>query len=219
MLIRVKGPRKAALSLLGALALGLSVASLAAGALAQLDPDEDAAPFTSQERQRLRAGELVARHAVRREGPYRYLGGTSWQRVRAPVEEVWEKVLDVDAYPRLIPSLASATVVSDRGDARVMRMEHRYSVASASYFANVQIDREHHALRFDLDRSRPHDLRAGRGFLTLSDYHGDTIVTWGALADMGGGMAMEVFGPMVREWVLMVPRCVRDAMEIPGGGC
>lgn len=211
MLAPVKRARKAAVLVVCALA-----AFVAAGAGAQ---DDDQRPFTRSERHRLQAGELVARHTTRREGPFHYIGGTSWQRVRAPISQVWETVLDVDQYPRLIPSLASARVLEDQGGSRLMRMEHRYSVAHASYFARVAVDHEHHTLRFELDRSRPHDLRAGRGFLSLSEYQGDTIVTWGALADMGGGMVMEVFGPMVRDWVLRVPRCVRDSIEIPGGGC
>lgn len=175
--------------------------------------------FSEAERQQLRAGELVARHVTRNEAGYHYTGGTSWQRVSAPIDEVWQKVLDVRAYPRLIPALASVRMIEDRDQERILRMEHRYSFAAATYFARVHIDQEHRSLRFDLDRSRPHDLRAGRGYLSLSEYHGDTIVTWGVLADLGGGMAFEMFGPLVREWLLAVPRCVRDAMEIPGGGC
>lgn len=211
MLAHVKRARKAAVGLVCALT---ALAAVGAGA-----QDDDARPFTRSERHRLRAGELVARHTTRRDGPFHYIGGTSWQRVRAPISEVWETVLDVDSYPRLIPSLDNAEVLQDRGGTRLMRMEHRYSMARASYFARVEVDHERHTLRFELDRSRPHDLRAGRGFLSLSEYQGDTIVTWGALADMGGGMVMEVFGPMVRDWVLRVPRCVRDSIEIPGGGC
>lgn len=196
-------------------ALGLLVA---AGGVAQVG-QEQPRPFSAGEAQRLRAGELVIRQSTRREGPFHYVGGTSWQRVRAPIDQVWETVLDVGNYDRLIPSLEHARVVEERDGGRLVRMEHRYSMASASYFAHVYVDQERRSMRFDLDRSRPHDLRAGRGFLSLSEYRGDTIVTWGALADMGGGMVQDVFGPMVQDWMLVVPRCVRDAIELPGGGC
>ncbi len=177
--------------------------------------DGSSAPFTSVERARLRAGELVTREVMRSEGRYHYVGGTSWQVVRAPLTEVWQTVLDTDVYPRLIPSLAQARVVEDGEVHRIVHMTHRYSIASAEYYARVTVDDEAHRVSFDLDRSRPHDLRDGRGFLALSEYRGDTIVTWGALADLGSGMIMQIFGPMLHEWILRVPRCVRDEVE-PG---
>jgi carbon monoxide dehydrogenase subunit G len=176
-------------------------------------------PFSAEERQRLRAGELVVRNVARREGRYRMVGGTSWQRVHAPVEEVWETILDTSAYPRLIPALERAELVRDDDDARLLHMHHRVSFASASYFARVTIDAERHHMRFDLDRSRPHDLRAGRGFISLSPYRSDTIVSWGVLADVGGGLMGDVVGPLLHDWMLAVPRCVREYVEPGHPGC
>lgn len=194
-------------------AAACAMLALAAGSGAFAQRDERA--FSADERARLRAGELVVRNEARREGPYRMIGGTSWQRVHAPVEQVWETVLDTEAYPRLIPALERAELVRDDDDTRLVRMHHRYSFARASYFARVTIDHDRHHLRFDLDRSRPADLRAGRGFISLSPYRGDTIVTWGVLADPGGGVITEVFGPLLHDWMLAVPRCVRGYLE-PG---
>ena len=194
----------------GWLLSGLAVLA-AASAVAQA-PSSD---FSSVERARLQNGELIAREVMRSEGRYHYIGGTSWQLVRAPVEQVWETVLDTNNDPRLIPSVETARVVSETEEQRVVHLTHRYSIASASYYARVTVEEDEHRLRFDLDRSRPHDLRAGRGFLSLRSYRGDTIVTWGALADLGSGMVMQVFGPMLHDWMLRVPRCVRDEIE-PG---
>ena len=44
------------------------------------------------------------------------------------------------------------------------------------------------SLEFHLDASRPHDIRSGRGFLSLSPYRGGTIVSWGMLVDPGAGV-------------------------------
>lgn len=203
-------------ALVGALSAALfGSALLGSGAIAQ--PSERA--FTVAERARLRAGELVVRNDTRREGAHRMIGGTSWQRVHAPIEQVWEAVLDTSAYPRLIPALERAELVRDDDSVRLIRMHHRYSFATASYFARVSIDPERHHIRFDLDRSRPSDLRAGRGFITLSPYRGDTIVSWGVLADPGGGVIAEVFGSLMHDWMLAVPRCVREYVEPGHPGC
>ncbi len=175
--------------------------------------------FTASERRALRAGELVQRPATRNEGGFNYLGGNSWLRVRAPIETVWQTVRDTSTYPRLIPSLTDVTVLEDHPGRRLVRMQHRHSFATASYYARIRIDDERRHMSFELDRSRPHDLRAGRGFITLSAYRGDTIVAWGVLADIGGGVVMQVFGPFLYDWMLKVPRCVRAEVEPGAEAC
>lgn len=185
--------------------------ALATSAVAQTSSGE----FTDGERARLMAGELVTRNISRREGGNHLFGGASWQRVHAPIDRVWQIVIDPDAYVRLIPSLDQARVIEDRGDSRVVYMHHSYAIASTSYHAIMRLDHERHELRFDLDRSRPHDVREGRGFLALSAYRGDTIVAWGMLADVGAGVVQEVFGPFLNQWLLLPPRCLRDEVE-PG---
>lgn len=191
---------------LGALLLVASVAAAqrpAAGA-----------PFTAEERERLLAGELVRRPDARREGPYSYIGGTSWIRVAAPREEVWAVIEDVSRYPRLIPGVSEARVVEERGSRRVIYLRHHYSFVSAAYHASVRADRRRWTLTFELDPTRPHDVRDGRGFITLDRYgRGETIVTWGVMADVGAGIITGVFAPVIHDWILKVPWCVRGELE------
>jgi hypothetical protein len=174
---------------------------------------QEATEFSADERRRLLAGELVRRNISRREGANDLFGGASWQLVRAPIEEVWELVNDPRVYPHLIPSLREARVIEEDGATRLVYMRHDYQIMTTAYYARMQVDEENHSLRFRLDTSRPHDMRAGRGFISLSRYRGHTIVAWGMLADIGAGMIMQVFGPFLNEWLLLPPRCVRDELE------
>jgi hypothetical protein len=187
----------------------------ASGLLAQHTGAQDAEPFSPGERAQLSSGALVRRNTSRREGGNTFVGGTSWQRVRAPIDRVWATVRDPSAYSRLIPSLDEARVVDERGETRIVRMHHTYGIGEAAYFVRMRVDDERHEMRFELDRSRPHDIRAGRGFLSLTSYRGDTIVAWGMLADVGAGFLQQLFGPFLNEWLLLPPRCVRDDVE-PG---
>lgn len=171
--------------------------------------------FSAAERRQLLAGELVRRDTARTEGRNHLFGGTSWIRVHAPIDRVWRTVRDPSIYPRLIPSLARVTVVERRDDAVVLQMHHEYAIASTDYHARMTFDDAGHSVRFELDRSRPSEVRAGRGFLTLSAYQGDTIVSWGMLADVGVGPIQQVFGPFLNDWLLKPPRCLRDEVE-PG---
>jgi carbon monoxide dehydrogenase subunit G len=186
------------------------VSCLAASAAAQ-----DTSEFTPRERERLLAGELVRRDIVRREGRRELYGGASWQLVRAPIERVWRTVNDPQAYTRLIPSLDRVRVVEDRADRRLLYMHHSYGIGETEYHVVMRVDEGEHALRFDLDESRPHDMRAGRGFIHLTAYRGHTIVSWGMLADAGGGLIMQLFAGVLNDWLLLPPRCVRDEIE-PG---
>lgn len=188
----------------------LGVALLSAAASGQVG-----APFTEDERRRLIAGELVQRPVTRREGEHRYFGGTSWQRVPAPPDRVFETILDVTNYPSLIPGVVEARLEVDDGDRRVVFLRHQYGILSASYSVEMWIDRYDRSIRFDVDHSRPADIRAGHGFLTVDGYRGDTIVGWGVMADIGSGLVTSALQPLLRDWILRVPSCVRGHMQ-PG---
>lgn len=169
--------------------------------------------FDAAERRALVAGELVRRNLSRREGGEQLFGGASWQRVRAPIERVWELATDARALTRLIPSLDEARIVEERGSSRLLYMHHSYGIGAASYYVRMDLDHDARSLRFRVDPSRRHDIRAGRGFLSLSTYRGDTIVAWGMLVDPGSGVVTQIFGPMLNEWLLLPPRRVRDELE------
>jgi hypothetical protein len=177
--------------------------------------------FTAEERRLLLAGELVRRDLSHREGARSLYGGASWQRVEAPIDRVWETALDPRALTRLIPSLDEARVVEEHVDgariSRVLYMHHSYGFAETAYYVRMELDGATRSLELHLDASRPHDIRSGRGFLSLSPYRGGTIVSWGMLVDPGAGVVTQLFGPMLNEWLLLPPRCMRDEVE-PGRG-
>ena len=185
---------------------GLALIAAGAGAVHAQPAD---APFDSEERRRLVAGELVRRPQARREGPFRYVGGTSWQRVDAPPAAVFDALLDARLYPALLPGVEAATVVVEGPRRRIVRLRHRYALVEASYHVVLRVDRRARTIRFELDRTRPRDVRAGRGVLKVEPYREGSIVAWGVLVDVGGGLVTGLLEPLLREWLLRVPSCVR----------
>jgi carbon monoxide dehydrogenase subunit G len=194
----------------------LALAPVLAGGAAAQRAD---APFSAEERRRLVAGELVQRPIARTEGRFHFIGGTSWQRVDAPPARVWRAINDVSNYPVLIPGVEEARLEAEGEERRVVYLRHRYAMVGAAYYVLVRADPAHRTLHFDLDRSRPHDVRAGRGFLTVDPYRGGSIVTWGVMADVGGGLLTGIFGPLLREWILRVPSCVRGHLHPDEPAC
>ncbi|MFK7991121.1 MAG: SRPBCC family protein [Sandaracinaceae bacterium] len=185
----------------------LMAASSLVGAVAVAQ--EGGAGFAPAERERLLAGQLVRRPTTSREGSHRYIGGTSFQRVPAPQEQVWQMVLDEQVYPHLIPGLQEVRVIEREGNRSIMRLRHQYSFVNASYHAVVTVEARHHTVHFELDHSRPADIRDGRGFITVDSYRGGSIVTWGVRADVGQGLLTGVFAPVIHDWILRPPHCIR----------
>ena len=102
-------------------------------------------------------------------------------------------------------------MVEENGDTRVLYMRHQLSFVSASYHLIATRQTQHHTVHFELDRSRPHDVRAGRGFITVDSFRGDeSMVTWGARGDPGNAILTGVFATVIHDWVLRVPFCVRE---------
>jgi carbon monoxide dehydrogenase subunit G len=169
--------------------------------------------FTADERAALLRGELVRRDLSRREGGRMTYGGASWQRVEAPIETVWARSTEVSVLTRVIPSVDRARVVEERDGQRIVHIHHSYGIGETEYHIRMRLDHAARSLSFELDGSRPHDIVAGRGHMTLTPYRGGTIVEWGMLVDPGSGLVMELFGPMLGEWLLLPPRCLRDELR------
>ena len=166
--------------------------------------------FDSREVARLRAGRLVTRPVVRRRGNLHLVGGTSFQVVNLPLEAVWETLSDPSLYERMLPSARSADVVSERGDRAVLRIVHQLGPVSASYHLALSFHSRGHDIDFELDSQRRNDLRAAWGFLQAAPYEdGRTLLTWGVLADPGGGLLAGLVRGQIHDWMLQVPADIR----------
>jgi hypothetical protein len=189
--------------------------AVAATVLASLPPAaaQRSSGFDADERAALLAGELVRRDQSHREAGRMIYGGASWQRLDEPPERVWARVTELRALTELIPSVDDARVVHESGNERLVWIHHSYGIAETAYPVHMRLDHARRTLSFELDPSRPHDIDAGRGHLELTPYRGGTIVAWGMLVDPGPGLVMDLFGPMLSEWLLLPPRCLRDDLR------
>ncbi len=191
------------------LALGVLLAS-ASAAQAQRSSG-----FSTREREALSRGEIVRRVLSSEGQDHRAYGGVSFLFIDAPVDEVWAKASDASALTDLIPTLSSARVVEEGAGQRLLFMHHSYGVGQTDYYMRMAVDDTHHQLRFAVDASRPHDVRSGNGFLSLSRYRGGTMVSWGMRLDPGVGILGELFSGALDAWLLKPPLCLRDALR-PG---
>lgn len=193
-----------------------AIAALALSAILSSTPVEaQGSELSAEERASLTRGEMIRRTLQRRDRAERAFGGISMLRIEAPVDVVWEAASDPEALTELIPTLASARVVEERNGERLIFMHHSYGVGETDYYLRMVLDSEHHQLSFEIDASRPHDVRSGHGFMQLRAHDGGTIVTWGMQMVPGVGILGELFASALDAWLLKPPLCLRDVVT-PG---
>ena len=176
--------------------------------------------FTRAERQALRDGQLVRRPETRMESGERWVGGSSWQRVNAPIAQVWDAIRQPNNYRHLIPGVDRVRVVEEGTNQQIVYLRHTYAFVSASYYAQIRTDERRRAIRFELDRSRPHDVRGGRGLLTLRRHrNSQTTVIWSVMANPGNGILVGLLGSVLNDWLLRVPWCVRGFFQPESPHC
>lgn len=171
-------------------------------------------PLTSQERERLGRGELVARPAIERRGSLRMVGGTSWQVINAPPSAVWRAVLDTSRFQHMLPRVKFAKLVQKNAQQRTVFVSHEAGMLDASYYLKVKTYPERWDVTFTLDDSRPHSVRAAWGYYSIRPYGiGKTLLAYGAMVDVGEGLIAGIARSSVQEWTLKVPSLVKGFVE------
>ena len=73
---------------------------------------------------------------------------------------------------------------------------------------------ERGALVFRVDHSQAHDIRAGWGFIRIRPYKGSqSLVSFGALVDIGDGVFVSIVRPAVRRDLLRIPYYLKNHLE------
>jgi hypothetical protein len=197
----------------GWLALSL-VAFATPGARAEA---EASGALTASELARLANGELVTRPVEERRGRFDLVGGTSWQVIDARPDVVWQALLDTPRYPRMLPRVVEARLVDSAGDQRTVYVRQGTSFVQTKYYLKLKYDESRGDVRFALDDTRPHDVDAAWGFYSIRPYKGGrTLLTYGIMADLGGGLVQFVVRGVVHEWMLKTPWMIKRFVEGSG---
>ena len=160
------------------------------------------------------------RRTERQQGRLHLVGGSSFQVVDRAPDAVWRALCDIAAYQHLFPSMESARTVAHSPGQRVVRMQHRAGLIGARYHLRLRYDHDRRDISFRLDPQRPTDLRAAWGFLSVTEYDGDpgrALVSFGVMADPGGGMLGGLVRGQIHDQMMRVPRTIRDHLRTAAG--
>ena len=188
--------------------------ALGSPAIVAAQMDSLSAPLTASERDRLERGAFVERPTVQRRGRLHLVGGSSFQVIRRPPEEVWRALSDLGGLGNLLPNVAGTSVVAREGSASTVRIRHREGPINAAYHLRLRHSRNNTVV-FQLDPRRKNDIHAGWGFVRIRPWNDDsaTLVSYSVLVDVGPGLLKTALTPTFKEWILRVPLTMKWYLE------
>jgi hypothetical protein len=173
-----------------------------------------AAPLTAAEQHALAAGSVVTRPMELERGTGSYVGGLSYQVVRASPEEVWATLTNVDELPNVLPRTLQARLVAAEPERAWVELVQGNDVVKATYTVVLQRAVGSETMRFWLDRSRPHDISDAWGYFRVQPFgRRRSLVTVAVAVDVGSGLVRLLFESRVQALVLSTPQLIRDAVE------
>jgi hypothetical protein len=166
------------------------------------------------EREQLLAGDVVRRPLTFEKAGGRYVGGTSYQLVRAGPEEVLAALGSVETLPQALPRTKRARLVDIRGRLARVELVQGNALVEARYTVALERVSERNELRFWLDRSRPHDIDDVWGYFRVVPFgKGQSLVTVAVALDVGPGLVRMLFEERIREVILATPVHIKRFIE------
>ncbi len=183
--------------------------------------EADARPLSDAETSRLLAGETIVREQTLTsddDEDHRWIGGVAYTVVDATPDEILSLMGDEAAFAQILPRVKSARRVAHALDAQSddahFEITQGTSLVTASYVLHVRKYAAENTVRFWLDPSFPHGVDDAWGFVratTLPSSTGaiKTLVTYGALVDIGPGIVRAFYEERLRAAMLSVPQLLR----------
>ncbi|MBW2550018.1 MAG: SRPBCC family protein [Deltaproteobacteria bacterium] len=163
------------------------------------------------------AGELVTKEKNEQRGSLKLIGGQSWQIINVPVDVAWQALTDLPRYKRFIPLATESEVRHEAGNEADLAMRQQWGPIDVHYVFQTTLDPDRNSVVFRVDHSQAHDIRAGWGFIRVRRFKEDrTLVSFGALVDIGDGVFVSIIRPAVRRDLLRIPFYFKRHLEGEG---
>jgi len=173
--------------------------------------------LSATEKHLLASGELVMKPINEQRGSLKLFGGQSWQVVDVPVEAAWRAMEDLPSYKRIIPLATESSIKAQSGDEIDLAIRQQWGPVDITYVLQTTLDPQKRIMMFRLDHSQGHELRAGWGFLRARPWKGKkTLVSFGAMVDIGDGVLVSIIRPAVRRDLLRIPTRFKGYVEGEG---
>jgi len=169
--------------------------------------------LTEIERAALMAGDTVSRPMLLERDDGRWVGGVSYQVVRARPGVVLAAMANPTELGRMLPRTKSVRVLGVAARGAQIELTQGTEMVDATY--TVWLRRTGpRELSFRLDPKRPHGIRDVHGYLRARPFgRGQTLVTVAVALDVGPGLVRALFEDRIQRLILATPRHIRDYLE------
>ena len=173
------------------------------------------APLSSDERSLLERTDRVTRPLrFRRGADGEYLGGLSYQVVRARPADILAALAKPEHLRQMLPATERARLVSSTGRSAKVELVQGKGPFLARYTVHLEQAETGDSIRFWLDKRRPRDIRDLWGYFRVTPFgHGSTLVTVAAVVDLGPGFARTFFSDKVERVILRTPTRIKAFVE------
>ena len=173
--------------------------------------------LTDEDKKLLMAGELVMKQKNEQRGSLKLIGGQSWQIIDVPVDLAWQALSDLPRYKSFIPLATESEIKHQAGNEADLAMRQQWGPIDVRYVFQTTLEPDHRSMVFRVDHSQDHDIRAGWGFMRLRPFKGGrTLVSFGALVDIGDGVFVSIIRPAIRRDLLRIPYYFKRHLEGDG---
>jgi ribosome-associated toxin RatA of RatAB toxin-antitoxin module len=173
--------------------------------------------LTDEDKKLLMAGELVMKQKNEVRGSYKLIGGQSWQIVDVPADLAWQALMDLPRYKSFIPLATESNVKHQAGNEADLAMRQQWGPIDVRYVFQTTLEPDRRTVVFRVDHSQAHDIRAGWGFIRVRPFKGNrSLVSFGALVDIGDGVFVSIIRPAVRKDLLRIPSHFKRHVEGDG---
>jgi ribosome-associated toxin RatA of RatAB toxin-antitoxin module len=190
-------------------------ACLALPAAAHAGAPPRAPRLTARERDALLSGRTVSRPLRFERGESgSYIGGVSYQLVRASPARVIGVLASVESLPHALPRTESARLIDSGGRTATVELTQGKAPFLVTYSVHLEQMPNGNAIRFWLEPRRPHDVRDVWGFVRVTPFgRGQSLVTMAVALDMGPGIARALFSDRIESMILRAPAKIREYVE------
>jgi len=176
---------------------GLFPAHLLAGAQPAAVGGVESGPlarFSPEQREKLLAGEAIYEYVIQdgtSSSPSGY--GKASVLVKAPADRCFQSFCEFDKHAQYFPHMTASRVVASEGDFLILYKELSFTVKTVKYYIRYKVDPAAHRVDFEMDQSRPLDIKDSGGYFHFIAVSPDTTLFDYALTKAEPGMAVPGF--------------------------
>jgi len=179
-----------------------------------------AVDFTDAEKDKLKAGKTIKK-PLASSGKKGFFGGSGYTLIDAPVDVVWQVIMDWNAYENMFAATSSVKQVAQKGSTSLIHYKMGYKMINLEYFMEARLDQANYTMTFALVDNKPHDIEMAQGYWKLFPQPGNrTLVAYVVSAKVPVGVANLLnndMNKMVERNLIGAPNDVKKRLASAAG--